>query len=128
MSLYTHVRSRDDLLDGMVEVVVSEIPVEPGGHDWKTALRSTVLGARGVLLHHPWAPAILETRVAHGPAMLRYFDTVIGILREGGLSVELTHHALDVMGSRILGFTQDLYDDSERMDAILDGLERRRAL
>jgi AcrR family transcriptional regulator len=112
MSLYTHVRGKDDLLGGMVEAVVAEIAVAPTGPDWKASLRRTVLGARAVIVRHPWAPRTIETRATPGPATLRYLDGVMGILRGGGLSVGHTHHALHVMGSRLLGFTQDLYDDS----------------
>jgi hypothetical protein len=74
-----------------------------------------ILGARAVHLHHPWAPRIIETRTAAGPAVMRYFNAAIGILREGGFSLDLTHHALHILGSRVLGFNQDLYDDSEAM-------------
>jgi AcrR family transcriptional regulator len=112
MSLYTHVRSKDDLLDGMVEVVMGEIPAPRKGGQWKATLRRAVLDARSVLLRHPWAPAIIETRAAPGPATLRQYDTVMGILRDGGFSLELTHHAIHLMGSRLLGFTQDPFDDS----------------
>src|SRR5918999_3852365 len=112
MSLYTHVRNKDDLLDGMVDAVVREIPTPPGGGDWKASLRATILGARGVLLRHSWAPRIIETRPDPGEAVLRHTDTLIGIMREGGLSIGLTHHALHLLGSRILGFSQDLFDDS----------------
>jgi AcrR family transcriptional regulator len=112
MSLYTHVRNKDDLLDGMVEVVVGEIPIDLDGASWKATLRRTVLSARSALLRHPWAHRVIETRTAPGPATLRYFDTVIGILRDGGFSLDLTHHALHLLGSRVLGFTQDLFDDS----------------
>jgi AcrR family transcriptional regulator len=117
MSLYTHVRSKDDLLDGMVEVIVAEIPIRPDPAGWKASLRGTVLSARGVLLRHPWAPRMIATRVAPGPTMLRYYDVVIGTLREGGFSLELTHHALHLLGSRLLGFTQDLFDDSGDRDS-----------
>ena len=112
MSLYTHVRSKDDLLDGMVEVVMAEVPAMRKGGYWKANLRGAVLDARSVLLRHPWAPAIMETRAAPGPATLRQYDTVMGALRDGGFSLELTHHAIHLMGSRLLGFTQDPFDDS----------------
>ena len=61
MSLYTHVRDKDDLLNGMVELVIGEIPIHRDGADWKASLRATVLGARSVVLRHPWAPRIIET-------------------------------------------------------------------
>lgn len=116
MSLYTHVRSKDDLLDGMVEVVVAEIPIHPEPSGWKASLRGLVFAARGVMLHHRWAPRVIESRVAPGPAMLGYYDAVMGTLREGGISLELTHHAIHMLGSRMLGFTQDLFDDSTDRD------------
>jgi AcrR family transcriptional regulator len=116
MSLYTHVRNKDDLLNGVVEAVLAEIPIAPGGADWRTSLRRTVMAARGVLLRHPWAPRLIATRTEPGPAMLRYFDTVIGMLRGGGFTLDLTHHALHLLGSRVLGFTQDVFDDTEDMD------------
>jgi AcrR family transcriptional regulator len=113
MSLYTHIRSKDDLLGGMVEAVMDQIPAGRARGPWKEDLRRAVLDSRGVLLRHPWAPAIIETRAAPGPATLRQFDTVMGILRRGGFSLELTHHAIHLLGSRLLGFTQDPFDDSE---------------
>jgi AcrR family transcriptional regulator len=115
MSLYTHLRGKDDLLSGMVDAVVGEMAVAEPGPDWAARLRHTILGARAVVLRHPWAPRVMETRTAPGPAALRYLDGVLGTLR-GGLSLELTHHALHVLGSRLMGFTQDLYDDSGPAD------------
>ncbi len=112
MSLYTHVRSKDDLLEGMVEFVMDEVRRPAESDDWKWSLRSTVLGARAVLLRHPWAPAVIETRAEPGPLMLAHYNAVMGILRRGGFSLEMTHHALHLLGSRLLGFTQDLFDDS----------------
>jgi AcrR family transcriptional regulator len=112
MSLYTHVRNKEDLLDGMVEVVVRQIPARPKRSGWGPALRQTILSARSVMLRHPWASRVIETRNEPGPAGLRHFDTVMGILRDGGFSLALTHHALHLLGSRILGFSQDLFDDS----------------
>jgi AcrR family transcriptional regulator len=115
MSLYTHVRNKDDLLDGMVDAVIGEIPIDRVGADWKAVLRRMILGARSVLLQHPWAPRIIETRSAPGPAILRYFNTVIGILREADFATDQVHHALHILGSRQLGFTQEPYDDSEQL-------------
>ncbi len=116
MSLYTHVRNKDDLLDGMVDAVIGEIPTSTDGADWKTALRQTALAARGVVLTHPWAPQPIESRTTPGPAMMRYLNTVIGVLREGGFTIAQAHHSLHILGSRLLGFTQDLFDDSGDLD------------
>ena len=117
MSLYTHVRSKDDLLDGMVDAVISMIPVDADAADWRTSLRRMALDARGVMLRHPWAPPMVETRAAPGPAGLAYVNAVLGILREGGFSIAQAHHALHILGSRMLGFTQAVFDDSADPDA-----------
>jgi AcrR family transcriptional regulator len=115
MSLYTHVRSKDDLLDAMVDRVVGEVPMPAPGGDWQPTLRAMILAARGALVRHRWAPAILESRTDPGAATLRYVDALIGILREGGFSLDVTHHALHVLGSRMFGFSQDLFDDSPEL-------------
>jgi AcrR family transcriptional regulator len=112
MSLYTHVRNKGDLLAGMADAVISQIPVSAEGSDWKASLRQLALAARSVMLRHPWAPRTVEAQAAPGPAALHYVNAVLGILREGGFSIAQTHHALHIPGSRLLGFTQALFDDS----------------
>ncbi len=114
MALYRHVRHKDDLLDGVVEAIVGEIRISPPatGDDWKAALRTQILDARAVMLRHPWARRVLEDRGVGGPATLAYIESVLAILRAGGFSVDVAHHALHVLGSRILGFNQDLFEDS----------------
>ena len=112
MSLYTHVRNKDDLLDGMVDGVIGKIPTSADGADWKTSLRQMVLAARSIVLTHPWAPRLIESRTTPGPATMRYINIVLGLLREGGFTIAQAHHALHILGSRALGFTQDLFDDS----------------
>ena len=116
MSLYTHVRSKEDLLDGMVQLVYARVRSPAEGLAWKPALRQSILGARAVLLRHPWAPGVIETRTAPGPALMRHYDRVMGIMRRGGFSLELTHHAIHLLGSRLLGFTRELFDDSPDVD------------
>jgi AcrR family transcriptional regulator len=115
MSLYNHVRNKDDILDGIVDVILGEIELPPRTTDWKTSMRQTVLSARKVLLTHPWAPRVLESRKNPSPATFQYFESVIGILRAGGFSVDQAHHALHVLGSRVLGFTQELFKDSDEL-------------
>jgi AcrR family transcriptional regulator len=112
MALYKHVVNKDELLDGMVDVVVGEIDPPASGTDWKTAIRQRALSARRMLLRHPWASKVIESRTSPTPAVLEYMDAMIGILRAGGFSIDLTHHAMHAMGSRMLGFSQELFDES----------------
>jgi AcrR family transcriptional regulator len=111
MSLYHHVRDKGTLLSAMVDAVVATIPVADDHGRWAESARATILGARSVVLRHPWAPAAIAALPSPTPAVLSYLDAVLGMLRAAGFSVALTHHALHVLGSRILGFSQDLYND-----------------
>jgi AcrR family transcriptional regulator len=111
MALYRHVRNKDDIVDGIVDVIVGEIEIPEPGDDWKSTMRQKVVAARRVMIRHPWAPRVLDERPSLGPAVLGYVDSVLGILLAGGFSLDLAHHALHVMSSRILGFNQDLFDD-----------------
>jgi AcrR family transcriptional regulator len=112
MSLYNHVANKEDLLDGMANLVVAEIDLTPAGDEWKPALRARVLEAREMLSRHPWAAQVIETRSTAAPAILQYFEAALGILRDGGFSLDLAHHSLHALGSRLLGFSQELFDDS----------------
>jgi AcrR family transcriptional regulator len=104
MSLYNHVANKGELLDGMVDLVFSEIDLPPGGADWKTAMRQRAVSARQALSRHPWAIGLMESRSSPGPATLRHHDTVIGSLREAGFSIEMAAHAFSVLDSYIYGF------------------------
>jgi AcrR family transcriptional regulator len=116
MALYKHVSGKEGLLDGMIDVVVGEIdPVIPD-LDWKAAVRQRILSARRALLRHPWASRVIESRTDPTPTVLGYMDSMIGVFREGGFSIDLTHHAMHAMGSRLLGFTQELFNDSADAD------------
>lgn len=114
MALYKHVANKDELLDGMIDVVVGEIdPPVPDAH-WKHVVRGRILSARQVLRRHPWAPLAIESRNTATPAILAYLDSMIGTFRAGGFSTDLAHHVMHAMGSRILGFSQELFDASRR--------------
>ncbi|MBT2406588.1 MULTISPECIES: TetR/AcrR family transcriptional regulator C-terminal domain-containing protein [unclassified Streptomyces] len=116
MALYKHVANKEQLLDGMVEIVVGEIDPPAAGSDWKSAVRRRVLSARRALLGHAWASQVIQSRTHPAAAVLEYMDSVIGMFRLGGFSLDLTHHAMHAMGSRVLGFTQELFDDSPSLD------------
>jgi AcrR family transcriptional regulator len=104
MSLYNHVANKDELLDGMVDLVFSEIDLPSGGDDWKVAMRRRAISAREVLSRHRWAIGLMESRTSPGPSTLRHHDAVIGNLREAGFSIEMAAHAYSVLDSYIYGF------------------------
>lgn len=123
MSLYYHVANKEALLDGIAENVVQEIleevadvPPATGPGDWKQAMRSTILRARQVMLRHKWAPMVLETRTTMNPSVLRYFHGLLEIFRTGEMSYDLTHHALHALGSRALGFSQEMFNPAPGTD------------
>jgi AcrR family transcriptional regulator len=128
MALYRHVRGKDDLLDGLVEVIVGQIERPSPGGDWKTNLRQQAMAARRVMLRHPWARRVLEERGTGGPACLAYIESVLATLHDGGFSIELAHHALHVLSSRIFGFTQDLFEEPGPADPPPDEATMIRAL
>ncbi len=105
MSLYNHIANRDDLIDGIVDGVVSEIDLPKLDADWKTAMRRRAISAHAVLLRHPWATMPLVSRVNVGPAMLRYVDSTLGCLKEAGFSFEMADHAWNAIDSHVYGFT-----------------------
>ncbi|MFD8020037.1 TetR/AcrR family transcriptional regulator [Streptomyces lavendulae] len=109
MALYKHVANKEELLDGMTDAVVGEIDPPGPGPDWRHVVRARILSARRVLLRHPWAARVIESRTGPTPAVLEYLDSTAGIFREGGLSADLTHHVMHAMGSRLLGFSQELF-------------------
>ena len=104
MSLYNHVANKDDILNGMIDLVFGEIGLPPQGANWKTAMRQRAISAREVLARHPWAIGLMESRSTPGPATLRHHDAVIGRLREAGFSIAMAAHAYSVLGSYIYGF------------------------
>lgn len=121
MSLYYHVAKKEDVLDGIVEVVAQEINeavarLDPGP-DWRQTVRRRILTAREVFLRHRWAPALFETRSSTSLAVLKYYDTLVGVMREGGFTHDRIHHALHALGSRALGFSQELFDPGAQASA-----------
>ena len=104
MSLYKHVANKDDLIDGVVDAVFGEIGPPSLDADWRSAMRQRALTSRQVLLHHPWAIGLLDSRRNAGPATFSHHNGVIGSLRRGGFSVEMAAHAFSLLDSYIYGF------------------------
>ncbi len=105
MSLYRHVRNKDDLLDGMVDAVIAQFPERDDALDWRESLRTLVRGSHGVLLAHPWVAALATSRPAVGPARLRFVDAVLGTLIAGGCSPQLAHDAMHAVEVHVFAFT-----------------------
>jgi AcrR family transcriptional regulator len=129
MSLYNHVANKDDVLDGMVDLVFSEIELPSGGGRWKAALRERAISVREALLRHPWATGLLESRSSAGRATLQHHDWVLGTLREAGFSIGMAAHAYSVMDSYIYGFAlqqQTLpFDTSDEVAEVAQNLMRQ---
>jgi len=105
MTLYYYVTKKDDILDGILDLVVSEIEVPSSEGDWKTALRGSAISAHQVLLRHPWACSLMMSPARIRPARMHYMESLLGRLRTAGFSAEMTHHAYHAFDSHILGFT-----------------------
>lgn len=112
MALYKHVAGKEELLDGMVDVIIAEIESSSTLPGWRDAVRQRILSARGVLQRHQWARQVLETRTNKTPGVLAYMDSFIGLFLDRGFSEDLTHHVMHAIGSRMWGFTQELFDES----------------
>jgi AcrR family transcriptional regulator len=104
MSLYYHVKSKEDILDGMVDIVFSEIAVPSAGAEWKTAMRQRAESTRSVLARHPWAISLMDSRTTPGAETLKHLDAVIGCLVDRGFSIPMAAHAMSLLDSYVRGF------------------------
>lgn len=104
MTIYHHVANKESIIDAMVDSVFNEIDLPRMDVDWKTAIRERSASARAALARHPWAVTLMDSRRDPGMATLRQHNAVIGCLRNGGLSVEMTAHAYAVIDAFIYGF------------------------
>ena len=131
MSLYHYVPNKEELLDGMVDIVFSEIELPSTDVDWTTAMRRRAISTREVLNRHRWAVGHMESRVTPGPASLRLHDAVLGCLREAGFSIEMTIHAYSVQDAYIYGFALQEkslpFDSAEESAAVAEEQVRQFA-
>ncbi len=104
MSVYYYVANKDEILDGIVDLVFGEIELPSIEGPWRSEIERRAHSARSVLRRHSWAIALLESRTSPGPATLRHHDAVIGTLRAGGFSVENTAHAYALLDAYVYGF------------------------
>ncbi len=116
MSLYNHVANKDDLFNAVVDAIIEEIDTEIVGDTWDTQLRNLIMSARSVMMRHKWAPEVIESRTVISPTLMRYYHTLLEVMRGGGFSYDLVHHAMHALGSRALGFSQELFEPDSADD------------
>ncbi len=104
MTIYHHIPNKEAIIDGMVDRVFAQIELPPPGVDWKAAMRLRARSARAVLVRHPWATALMESRSNPGPATLEHHDAVLRCLRQAGFSIQMTAHAYALIDAYIYGF------------------------
>ncbi len=128
MALYKHVAGKDELLDGMVDLVLAEFEVPDPASEWKAAVRQRVLSARRAVLRHPWARKAIESRTRRSPVVLGHMDALAGTFRAGGFSADLTHHVMHALGNRIWGFSPELFDEGPAADSAPPTPEQQQAM
>jgi hypothetical protein len=128
MAVYYHFANKDEVIDGIVDIVFSQIDLPASGADWKSAMRQRAVSLRDVLLRHRWAIGLMESRRKPGPANLRHHDVVIGSLRSAGLNMPTIAHAYSLVDSYIYGFalfTMNIpFDPSEEVAELGQGVLR----
>jgi AcrR family transcriptional regulator len=121
MSLYYYVANKEEILDGIVDIVFGEMDLPVVGGAWRTEITRRAHSAREVLRRHPWAIQLLESRTSPGPATLRHHDAVLGTLRAAGFSRKATAHAYAVLDAFIYGFAvQEASLPFEGPDSVAD--------
>src|SRR6202162_1982814 len=125
MALYKHVANKEELLDGMVDIVFSEIELPSGDLDWRSGLRRRALSTRAALKRHSWAIGMMESRHP-GPANLRNHNAVMGCLRKAGFPFKTAIHAYSLQDAYIYGFAlQERDTDFETADSAGEAARRR---
>jgi len=128
MSLYHYVPNKEELLDGMVDIVFGEIELPCTDVDWKAALRRRAISTREALNRHRWAVGLMESLANPGPASFALHNAVLGCLREAGFSTELTIQAYSVQDAYIYGFALQEknvpFEDAEGAAAVAEAQVR----
>jgi AcrR family transcriptional regulator len=126
MALYHHVAGKEEILDGMVDAVFTEIELPPSDLGWREALRHRAMSAREVLARHPWAAPLMESRANPGPATLRQHDAVLGTMRRAGFTVAMAAHAYSLLDSYVYGFAlQEAalpFDSPDEVPQVAEGI------
>lgn len=103
MSLYKHVANKDEILDGIIDLVIAEIELPAAGSDWQDAMRQRARSAREVFVRHSWALGLYEKRDHTGPAVVGHVNATIGILRTAGFPIDKAAHAFWILDCFVYG-------------------------
>jgi AcrR family transcriptional regulator len=109
MALYKHVANKEELLDGMVDLIIGEFDPPTCDAGWKDAIRQRALSARQAMLRHRWAPEVIKSRTHAAPVVLDYLNSLIDTFRSSGFSADLIHQVMHALGSRTWGFTLEVF-------------------
>ena len=128
MSLYNHVANKDDILDGIVDIVMGEIEIPSNDTDWKASIRQSAISAHEALVRHPWACSLMMAKARVSNARMLWMEGVLRTLREAGFSANMTHHAYHALDSHITGFTLWLvsmpFESKEELVDLAEGFLR----
>jgi AcrR family transcriptional regulator len=122
MSVYYYVANKDEILDGILNLVISEFELAVGGPDWKAAIRRSALSAHDVLMRHPWACNLMMSVRRVAPARMQYMESLLGRLRKAGFSANMTHHAYHALDSHVIGST--LWEAGYSSNKDLEGMAK----
>lgn len=127
MALYKHVSNHSELVDGMLDRVIEQIPATPPHKDWIETTRARIFAARKAFAAHPWAREAIESRTLATPRTLHHMDALMAGMFDGGLSADLVHHTMHALSTRMWGFTRDVLptptppgDPEERASAMAE--------
>jgi AcrR family transcriptional regulator len=126
MSLYYHVANKEEILDGMIDIVMGDIHLPAENAEWRSEMRKRAISAHAELTRHPWAISLIDSRTNPGPASLRHYDTVIGCLTEAGFSLPQVAHAFSAVDAYIYGFgIQEMnlpFDDEDDIAEVAENI------
>ena len=126
MSLYHHVKNKDDILNGMIDLILGEIVFNRESSNWRDSMRERAISTREVLKAHPWALGVLESRPDPGPITLEYHDAVLKVLFDAGFSLALAAHAFSALDAYTYGFVMQEdalpFDNPEELQIVAAGI------
>jgi len=103
MSLYHHIASKDALIDGITDIVLSEVELPGRGESWRSGVRTIARSTHAVLMRHPWVASLMLSRTI--PSRFRYMEALLGNLRSGGLTAGQADHAYHALDAYIAGYS-----------------------